>query len=168
MKQLHIRHETGADTDVVRDVVTQDFADVEYSDGSEPAIVDALGEADALTVSLVALEDQEVIGHVAASPVTIGDGTVDWAGIGPVTARPDRQGRGVCSALMEHILAALCDAGAAGAVLPGEPEFYSRFDFRPAEGLTYPGGPAEYFLALSFTDDPWPVGEVSYHPAFNQ
>lgn len=168
MKQLDIRPETGADTGVVRDVVTQAFADVEHSDGSEPAIVDALREARALTVSLVAEQDGKVIGHVAASPVTIADGIAGWFGIGPVAVRPDRQGAGIGSALMERVLDTLREAGAAGAVLLGDPVFYTRFGFRPVAGLTYPAAPTEYFLALPLTNAPLPGGEVSYHPAFSQ
>lgn len=168
MNQLHIRTETTGDVEVVRDVVTQAFAGVEHSDGSEPAIVDALREAGALTVSLVAEQDGEVTGHVAVSPVSIGGTTAGWYGIGPVAVRPDRQGRGIGSLLMAHVLDTLRGAGAAGAVLLGEPEFYNRFGFRRITGLVYPGAPAEYFLALPLIDAPPPTGEVSYHAAFSQ
>lgn len=168
MNQLHIRPETEADVEVVRDVVTQAFAGVEHSDGSEPAIVDALREAGALTVSLVAEQDGVVIGHVAASPVRIGETAAGWYGIGPVAVHPDQQGRGIGSALMEQVVDTLRVAGAAGAVLLGEPAFYTRFGFRQVPGLSYPGAPAEYFLALPFTDTPPPAGAASYHEAFNQ
>lgn len=168
MNQLHIRLETTGDVEEVRDVVTQAFAVVEHSDGSEPGIVDALREAGALTVSLVAEQGGEVIGNVAASPVDIGDGATGWYGIGPVAVRPDQQARGIGSRLMEQVLDTLREAGATGAVLLGEPAFYTRFGFRQVAGLSYPGAPAEYFLALPFTDTPLPTGEVSYHRAFTQ
>lgn len=167
VNELRIRPETGADVEEVRDVVTQAFAGVEHSTGTEAAIIDALRAEGALSVSLVAVRDGEVIGHVAASPVKISSGTDGWFGIGPVAVRPERQGGGVGSTLMRRAVETLRRHGAAGAVLLGEPGFYSRFGFRTVPGLTYPGAPAEYFLALPFADGPPPQGEVTYHRAFD-
>lgn len=166
MNQLQIRPETRADIEVVRDVVKQAFDGVEHSAGTEPAIVDALREAGALTVSLAAVRGGEIIGHVAASPVEISDGTPGWSGIGPVAVRPDLQGAGVGSALMEHVLETLRGTGATGVVLLGEPDFYTRFGFLPLAGLAYPGPPREYFLALPLNSGPTPQGTVTYHRAF--
>lgn len=165
MHELRIRRETQDDVPAVHRVVEKAFAGVEYSDQTEPHIVDALRRAGALTVSLVAATP-DVIGHAAASPVTISDGTAGWFGIGPVAVDPDHQGRGVGSALMERLVMELRTTGAHGAVLLGEPEFYSRFGFRVLAGLTYPGAPAEYFLALALRNAPAPRGTVTYHRAF--
>ncbi len=166
MDTLRIRRETDADIPAIHLLVARAFAGVEHSAGTEPFIVDALRRAGALTLSLLAV-NPEVVGHVAASPVTIGDGTKGWFGIGPVAVDPPRQGRGVGSALMERVLEELRDGDAAGAVLLGEPEFYSRFGFRAIEGLTYPEAPPDHFLTLPFRDDPAPQGVVTYHPAFH-
>ena len=42
---------------------------------------------------------------------------------------------------------------------------YARFGFTVTPGLTYPGVPPEYFMALRWDGAP-PQGEVAYHPAF--
>ncbi len=165
MYELRIRREAEDDVATVRRVVERAFAGVEHSDQTEPHIVDALRRAGALTASLVAVSPA-VIGHAAASPVTIGDGTEGWFGIGPVAVDPDHQGRGVGSELMERLVRELRTAGAHGAVLLGEPGFYSRFGFKVLDGLVYPDAPAKYFLALPLRDSPAPRGMVTYHPAF--
>jgi putative acetyltransferase len=56
--------------------------------------------------------------------------------------------------------------GAAGCVLLGEPEYYSRFGFQVDPNLILPDVPREYFQAISL-DSSRPHGTVSYHEAFN-
>ena len=53
------------------------FANAAHSSGTESAIVSALRHAGALSVSLVAEADSQLLGHVAISPVTISDGSTD-------------------------------------------------------------------------------------------
>jgi putative acetyltransferase len=50
--------------------------------------------AGALSVSLVAEAEGNVLGHVAVSPVTISDGTPGWYGLGPISVLPAWQGAG--------------------------------------------------------------------------
>ncbi len=118
-----------------------------------------------LSVSLVAECDGEVVGHVAASPVTLSEGTTEWFGLGPVSVLPAWQGRGIGSALMEACLSRLRERGARGCLLVGEPGYYQRFGFRHLPELILPGVPPEYFMALNWSDDR-PQGEVDFHPAF--
>jgi len=135
-----------------------------HSDGSEPAIIERLRAAGALTVSLVAVRDDQIIGHIAVSPVQW-DGGDRWFGLGPVSVDRPHQGDGVGSALVRAALDEIRRLGAAGCVLAGDPAYYGRFGFRTDPRWTYAGLPPEYFMALSFT----PVtgsGAVRYHPAF--
>ena len=48
----------------------------------------------------------------------------------------------------------------------GEPNFYVHFGFTVVDGLVYPGAPAEYFQAMSFSGK-FPQGMVAYHDAFS-
>ena len=66
---------------------------------------------------------------------------------------------------MTAALDALRARGLAGAVLVGDPAYYARFGFAPSPGLTVPGVPDEYVLALPFAGPP-PTGAIAYHPAF--
>jgi putative acetyltransferase len=82
-------------------------------------------------LSLVAVTAaDEVIGHVLC---TLGHASaVPGLALGPLTVRPDRQRRGVGSALMHAILGAADALGEPLVALLGDPAYYRRFGFRPA------------------------------------
>ena len=160
-----IRDETPADHAAITAVIDEAFRGHPHSDGREAAIVVGLRDAGALTLSLVAEDEGRIAGHVAFSPVTIGEGLAGWHGLGPVAVSAGRQRQGIGSQLVTEGLARLRQLGSSGCVLAGDPAYYARFGFRNHPQLTYPGLPAEYFMALSF-DGPVPGGVVRYHPAF--
>lgn len=162
---MNIRHETTSDIPFIRDVTAKAFQDAPHSDQTEQLIIDALRDVDALTLSIVADSDGEVIGHVAVSPVTISDGSHGWFGLGPISVLPDQQGKGVGSQLMEQAIAELKQLGASGCVVLGDPSYYARFGFKMVPGLIFEGAPAEYFMALCFNGET-PQGTVTYHAAF--
>ena len=116
---MRILPETPADIDAIFALTQAAFADHPHSEQTEGYINDALRRAGALTLSLVAHEDGRQVGHAAFSPVTIGDGSADWYGLGPVAVLPGMQGRGVGAALIREGLARLRALGAAGCVVMG-------------------------------------------------
>ena len=87
------------------------------------------------------------VDHIAASPVTF-DSTEGWFGLGPVSVSPDQQGNGIGSALIKAALNQLKQAGAAGTVVLGEPDYYCRFGSKQIPGAYFTGTPAEYFTVL--------------------
>ncbi|OWJ65126.1 GNAT family N-acetyltransferase [Inquilinus limosus] len=161
-----IRDQRPEDDATVRQLVEDAFRGRPYSDGREPAILDALRAAGALTVALVAEEDGEIVGQVAFSPVSIDGSVQGWYGLGPVAVRPDRQGRGIGQALIRAGLDRIRALGAKGCVLAGAPGYYSRFGFAADPRLQSPGIPPQYFLVLSFGAEV-PEGSVTFHPAFD-
>ena len=142
------------------------FLEAEHSGGNEARIVETLREAGSLTVSLVATENDRIVGHVAFSPVTIDGRSDGWFGLGPVAVVPDRQGDGIGSALIQAGLTQLRVQGSTGCVVLGEPAYYRRFGFGADPNLRLAGVPAEYFQALVFKEEPC-SGLVKYHPAFD-
>jgi len=81
-------------------------------------------------LSLVAVEPAggDLVGHVVCTR-----GAVDASpalGLGPIAVRPDRQRRGVGTALMHAVLGAAEALGESLVALLGAPHFYSRFGFR--------------------------------------
>ena len=78
---------------------------------------------------------------------------------------PARQRQGIGSALVREALDQAREQGASGVVLVGDPGFYGRFGFRAFEALSYATAPAQYILALPFTDR-LPKGEITPHSAF--
>ena len=163
---MKFRRESASDAAAIEAVTVAAFKCAPHADHTEQFIVRALRASGALSLSLVAEENDQVIGHVAVSPVTISDGSPDWYGLGPISVLPQHQGKGVGTQLMEQALIDLRELGAAGCVVLGDPTFYSRFGFADEPSLVLPGVPSEYFQAISFTG-PLPVGTVSYHDAFS-
>lgn len=162
---MEIRPETSADASAISALIEAAFAIADHSNGTEAAIVERLRDADALTASLVAVEDSEIVGHAALSPITIDGADMGWLGLGPVAVRPDRQRKGIGDALIREALERAAKLGARGCVVLGEPGYYGRFGFRSRPQLHYPGSPREYFQALPFVEAV-PSGEVAYHAAF--
>ncbi|AWH25674.1 N-acetyltransferase [Stenotrophomonas sp. YAU14D1_LEIMI4_1] len=160
-----IRPEQPADVAAIHALTEAAFRQAEHSSHTEQFILDALRARGELTVSLVAEQDGEVVGHVAVSPVAVSDGSTGWFGLGPISVLPARQGQGVGAALMQAAIDALRGQQAHGCVLLGEPAYYGRFGFRADPGLILPGVPAEYFQALCL-QPPMAQGEVRYSPAF--
>ena len=103
MTGVSLRAETPADIPAITALINAAFANVTHSDQREAQIVDLLRQEDALVVSLVAERDGDLLGHVAASPVTLSDGSRRWFGIGPVSVLPDCQGEGIGSAMLVQL-----------------------------------------------------------------
>ena len=163
---MKIRQETSEDAAAIEAVTTAAFLEAPHTDHTEQFIVRALRAACALSLSLVAEDAGEIVGHVAVSPVTISDGSLDWYGLGPISVLPARQGEGIGTALMHAALDALRDRGAEGCVVLGEPAYYGRFGFKAESALVLPGLPAEYFMAVMLGKGELPAGNVCYHAAF--
>ncbi|HUW29741.1 MAG TPA: N-acetyltransferase [Sulfuriferula sp.] len=160
-----IRSETSADVSAIAEVTVAAFKTLAISNHTEQFIIAALRAAKALTISLVAEVDGRVIGHIAFSPVTISDGTLNWYGLGPVSVLPECQRKGIGSALIQEGISRLKALGAQGCCLVGHPKYYQRFGFQNIPGLVCEGVPEEVFFALSF-DGHIPQGIVEFHAGF--
>ena len=163
---MQIRFEQPDDLAAIRTLTTTAFQNAPHSSHNEAAIIDALRNANALTISLVAVDEEATIGHIAFSPVTINGEPNGWYGLGPISVRPDRQRSGIGQALIRTGLNHLRGINAQGCVVLGEPAYYGRFGFVSDPNLRYGNVPPEYFQRLAFTDAV-PKGEVFYHPGFN-
>ncbi len=162
---IRIRPESLSDLPAISRVTAAAFRTASCANPTEEFIVGALRKAGKLTVSRVAIQDDEVVGHVAASPITLSGEAGSWYGLGPVSVLPTHQRRGIGSALIMDALLALSGSGASGCVVLGSPTFYERFGFQATAALTLPGVPPENFMAVAF-DSSLARGIVSYHEAF--
>jgi len=159
-----VRPEQTGDVDAIRAIHAASFPTA-----SEARLVDLLRDAGHLSISLVAEVDGEVIGHVAFSPVSVASGAVG-AGLAPIAMRAAHRRRGIAARLIEAGLDACRSAGFEWAVVLGEPGYYSRFGFRPAQeaGLSdeYGGGPAFQAMELAPGGLPTGAGLVRYASEF--
>ncbi len=163
--EMTVREETEADVEAITVATVEAFKTLEVSNHTEQFIIESLRAAGALTLSLVAELNRQVVGHIAFSPVSITDGTRGWYGLGPVSVLPEHQRQGIGTALIEEGLTRLKHLGARGCCLAGHPEYYRRFGFENPTGLVLEGVPREVFFTLSF-DRHIPRGAVAFHDAF--
>ncbi|RCK27448.1 GCN5 family acetyltransferase [Thalassospira profundimaris] len=161
-----IREETEKDFAAINALLASAFETAPHSQQTEHLIVDALRKSGNLTLSLIAEEDDELVGCIAFSPVRINGVHCAWYGLGPVAVTPDRQGMGIGSELVQSGIRHLRANDARGCVVLGEPNYYSRFGFAPLPGLKLDGVPDEYFMARPLINDV-PTGNVDYDPAFD-
>lgn len=160
-----LRKETIADIDTITKVTIAAFKNLAVSNQTEQYIINALRNADALTLSLVAEIDGRIVGHIAFSPVIISDGTKDWYGIGPISVLPEYQKQGIGKSLVNEGLSLLKELCGQGCALVGDPNYYKQFGFRNYPKLVHEGIPQEVFLALPFNEKV-PKGIIEFHNSF--
>jgi len=161
-----IRNEATSDIESISEVTIAAFRNLQISNHTEQFIINALRHANALTISLVAEIDGQVVGHIAFSPVAISDGSQNWYGLGPISVLPKYQKQGIGKSLILKGLSLLKDLGGQGCALVGDPGYYQRFGFRNIPTLIHEGIPQEVFLVLPF-DKKIPQGTVMFHKGFS-
>jgi putative acetyltransferase len=138
-----VRRERSDDGDAIHAITAAAFRGVAHSappaepggDPGEATLVSWLRD-DAGWIpelSLVAIEDDQVVGHVLATRAHVGARPV--LGLGPLSVLPSRQRAGVGTALMHAVLGAADALGEPLVGLLGNPLYYRRFGFVPAEPL---------------------------------
>jgi putative acetyltransferase len=147
---MTVRAETPEDRDAIRAVHRAAFGQE-----TEGRLVDRLRETGASVpeLSLVALRDGRVVGHILFSRVTIRRGldAVPVLALAPMAVVPDCQRRGIGSALVRSGLEEARRLGHRVVVVVGHPDYYPRFGFAPAarRGIRAPfGAPDDAFMLL--------------------
>ncbi len=139
---------------------------------AEADLVDALRRDARPFVSLVALDGDTLVGHVAFSPARLdSDPERRLAGLGPMAVLPARQREGIGGALVAAGLAQCRAAGFIAVIVLGHADYYPRFGFAPASrfGLDCEYDvPDEVFMALELEAGALAEcrGRIRYHPAF--
>lgn len=115
------------------------------------------------TISLVAMENNEVAGHIAFSPVLYADTGEHFAYIlAPLAVSPELQKTGIGTSLVRYGLDDISRTGASIVFVYGDPQYYSRFgfetglagNFTPPHALQFPEG----WQALKLNPAAFPVG----------
>lgn len=160
-----IRNETKSDIKAISEITKAAFDTLAISGHTEQFIIDALRDANALTISLVAVAGKKVVGHIAFSPVTISDGSHGWYGLGPISVLPGLQKQGIGKFLIRDGLSALRSLGAKGCILVGDPGYYERLGFASLPDLVIEGVLQENVLALPLEESK-ASGSVVFHEGF--
>ncbi len=162
---ISIRPEITADHGAIHELTKRAFAPMPYAGGDEQDLINTLRAGGALTLSLVALDGNDVIGHIAFSPASAADGSPNWFALGPVSVAPERQSEGIGGMLIRDGIDRLKAINASGAILTGNPKYYERFGFLPFPQLAPECEPAQFFMILPLAV-PEPISTMSFHPLF--
>jgi putative acetyltransferase len=163
-----IRPEIPHDIQNIRHVNEQAFGRPDEAD-----IVDSLRQRGALVLSLVALLDEQVVGHIGFSPVTIKSekSSFEAIALGPMAVLPSHQRTGIGSQLVRVGLEECRRLGQSIVIVLGHPEFYPRFGFKPSLpfGIRWEQDvPAEVFMVAELNEGALEGcgGVVVYQPEF--
>ena len=136
----------------------------------EAKLVSLLRERNQLLISLVAIKDGHIAGHVCASLVTANGNNCSIAGIGPLSVFASHRCRGIGGKLMEEVIVQLRNDGCVAAVLLRTPNYYPRFGFSSGAdfGLQNEYGAGDPFMAMKLQDGSLEniSGMVNYVSAF--
>jgi len=166
---LHIREETPADHAPILEVNRQAFGG-----DAEANLVDRLQNSGAVVVSLVAAADEQIVGHILFSDLTIETehGITPAVSLAPMAVLPQFQGRGIGSALVRRGLELCRERGRSIVIVLGHPEYCPRFGFSTelAKPLHSPySGAGAAWMALELVPGALDGvrGTVRYPEAFN-
>jgi putative acetyltransferase len=144
-----IREERPEDEEAIRAVNEKAFGQP-----AEAIIVDKLRKNCPGFLSLVALEGDEVVGHILFSPAKIEGSTktIDGMGLAPMAVLPERQRQGIGTLLVNRGIEMLRSRSCPFIIVLGHPEYYPRFGFERAcvHGIRsqWEGVPDEAFMIL--------------------
>lgn len=157
-----IREEQPADVSAIDFVLQASFPTF-----AEARLVQLLRNEGALTLSLVAEVDGQIVGHVAFSPVATAHDR-QGVGLAPVAVLDASRRQGIAAKLIPSGLNRCRELSHGWCVVLGDPAYYTRFGFCPASefGLHDDYGGGDAFQALELIPGTLPVngGLVKYSP----
>lgn len=166
---MNIRFEQASDRDQIFQVNLEAF-----ETATEANLVNALRNADVELISLVAEVNDDIVGHILFSPVTLTElKTIKIAGLAPMAVLPAWQNMGIGTQLVNAGLKACIDADYDVIVVLGHPNYYPRFGFTPSINYgisTEYDVPAEVFMLLELKQGVLDniTGTIKYHSIFNE
>ncbi len=167
---MFIRPEEPADFDGIGRVVAVAFGRVD-----EARVVERIRASEHYLpeLALVAVDGDEIIGHVMISYVTVGDDERRFLELAPVSVSPEHQRSGVGIALIDDVLRRADALGEPFVLVLGHAEYYPRFGFEAARahGIEPPDAriPDSIWMLrpLNAYDPPYRA-HVIFPPAFDE
>ena len=167
---LIIRPETPEDKASIRHVNKEAFGQEE-----EAGIIEKLRNRGVLTISLVAVQDDRTVGHIAFSPVKVESerSSFEAIALAPMAVLPAYQRKGIGSQLVRSGIKECQHLGHEIIVVLGHPNYYPRFGFVPAK-------PKGIKCEFEVPDEAWMIlelregalagrqGTVSFQPEFKE
>jgi putative acetyltransferase len=134
---MKIREANVNDSEAIKNLHLQAFDSSEAEQVSDLAVKLLHEKSTVNIISLVAIDNDAIIGHIAFSPV-----------LAPLAVSPPHQNNRVGSTIVKHGLDTISSLGAFIVFVYGDPQYYSRFGFKtdlaqnfiPPYALQYPEG----------------------------
>lgn len=165
---VKIRKEQLEDIKAIREVNVMAFGQTQEAD-----VVDKLRHNCDDFLSLVALMDNRVVGHVLFSTATIEakDRVVQGMGLAPIAVLPEYQQRGIGSELVRTGIDRLISRQCPFVIVLGHANYYPRFGFEPASRYGIRSEwevPTEAFMILILNESEMKgvSGVAKYQPEF--
>jgi putative acetyltransferase len=163
---MEIRRELPIDHGAIRDIHLQAFPT-----DAEALLIDRLRKRNAVCLSLVAIVEEQIVGHILFSIAQIArpSGRTLVGALGPIAVLPDWQRRGIGSALIRAGVEQCWKQRLPAVIVLGHPDYYTRFGFHRADAWGIQcefDVPPEAFLVVWSVELEKAPGLAQYHPEF--
>lgn len=140
--------------------------DAAFGGTAEGRIVRQLEKDGDSVLSLVASDDDRLLGHIQFFRILV-DGEPIAVGLGPMATLPEVQRSGIGSGLIQMGLMALEGAGEQIVFVLGHTDYYPRFGFSAELAAPFKAPwSGDAFMALALADDAPQAGQLTYPAAF--
>lgn len=142
-----------------------------FQGSDEVELIHRLRDAGLVVLSLVALKEDDIVGHILFSRlhVSVDSREIHAVSLAPMSVSPKLQGKGIGSALIREALQRLPKLGCEAVIVLGHPGYYPRFGFSAALAAKFESPyPREAFMALELVPGilTGNSGTLSYPKAF--
>ncbi len=135
---IYLRNERADETRTVEELTREAFWNVYIPGCTEHYLLHEMRRSASFLpeLSLVAEQSGRLVGHIACARTSIAlqnGGMLSVLTFGPISVLPAYQGKGIGGQMIEAVKSAAREMGFPGILITGDPAYYSRFGFVPAE-----------------------------------
>ena len=143
-----------------------------FPTAAEADLVEQLARDGDAVISIVAVEDRKIVGHVMFSRMDVNANgkTLNALSLAPVAVIPERKGCGIGSALIKAGISEALRTGGEIIFVLGDTDFYGRFGFEAETARPFASpyaGPHFQALLLDRTIGPLESGTAQHARAFD-
>lgn len=149
-ENIRLRRERASDYRTVEELTREAFWNHYVPGCNEHYLVHMMRESESFIkeLDIVATENEKLVGNIMYTKANIqcDNGEIyPVTSFGPISVFPELQGQGIGTLLIEHTKKLARDLGYKAILIYGDPSYYSRFGFVPAE--TYKIGTSDNMYA---------------------